>query len=241
MYRKSCLYILILIFILIPTSAIVSSSEEKDDLYPSQREIMVKTQIEARGIKDEAVLRAMRTVKRHLFVPNSHRRYAYVDSALPIEDDQTISQPYIVAYMTEQLQLKPEHSVLEIGTGSGYQAAVLAEICENVYTIEIIESLATKAKSLLTKLGYQTIHFKTGDGYQGWKEQAPFDRIIVTAAPKNIPQPLIDQLKDGGRMVIPVGDRSQTLLVLTKSNGVIKKQEVLPVRFVPMTGKAEDL
>ena len=225
-------------FLLFVFSAVYVFSDGEESKYKLLRESMVKNQIEARGVKNELVLHAMRTVKRHLFVPAKSREYAYRDSALPIAENQTISQPYIVALMTELLQSKPEHSILEIGTGSGYQAAVLAEICGNVYTIEIVEPLAKQAKSLLTSLGYQTIQFKTGDGYQGWEEHAPFDGIMVTAAPKQIPQPLVEQLKEGGRMVIPVGDQNQTLMLLTKKGGVLHKKEIIPVRFVPMTGEA---
>ncbi|NIS60942.1 MAG: protein-L-isoaspartate(D-aspartate) O-methyltransferase [Proteobacteria bacterium] len=198
---------------------------------------MVETQIRARGIKDDAVLRAMRNVDRHKFVPEEIRQQAYSDRPLPIGEGQTISQPYIVALMTELLELRKGDRVLEVGTGSGYQAAILAELADYVYTIEIIESLALSAERLLRELGYRNIDVKTGDGYIGWEEFAPFDAIIVTAAPTHIPQPLLDQLKEGGRLVIPVGDYYQELKKITKVKGQIKSQNVTPVVFVPMTGE----
>jgi protein-L-isoaspartate(D-aspartate) O-methyltransferase len=172
--------------------------------------------------------------------PEKMRRFAYEDRPLPIGEDQTISQPYIVALMTELLGLKGGEKVLEIGTGSGYQAAILAEIAKEVYTIEIIESLANTAEERLQKMGYKNITVKWGDGYQGWEEHAPFDGVIVTAAPDHIPQPLVDQLKIGGRMVIPVGDYFQELKLLTKTEEGVKEKSVLPVRFVPMTGEAQE-
>lgn len=239
MNRKRINVIACLLLISSITSFHFVHSDEDDAAYKTLRNNMVKHQIEARGVKNALVLHAMRSVERHLFVPQKYRNHAYMDSALPIENNQTISQPYIVALMTELLEPKPEHKILEIGTGSGYQAAVLAEICEDVYTIEIVEPLAKQAKTLLTSLGYHTIQFKTGDGYQGWEEHAPFNGIIVTAAPKQIPQPLVDQLKEGGRMVIPVGDVNQTLMLLIKTDGELQKKEIIPVRFVPMTGQAQ--
>ena len=206
-----------------------------------ERERMVQMDIQARGVKDESVLRAMRQVERHRFVPDFLQLLAYADHPLPIGEDQTISQPYIVALMTELLSLGPEDRVLEIGTGSGYQAAVLAEIAKEVYTIEIIPSLAESAEKRLKELGYQKVWVRAGDGYLGWPEKAPFDAIVVTAAPENIPQPLIDQLKIGGRMVIPVGGfPAQTLYLIRKTESGIEKEEVIPVRFVPMTGLAQD-
>ena len=204
-----------------------------------KREWMVKTQIESRGVKDPLVLKAMRQVPRHLFVPKTYQEEAYADEPLPIGEGQTISQPYIVALMTELLGLKGEEKVLEIGTGSGYQAAILAEIAKEVYSIEIICLLAEKAESTLKELGYKNITVKCGDGYQGWKEHSLFDGIIVTAAPDHIPQPLVDQLKIGGRLVIPVGELFQELILVTKTEKGIKKENVIPVRFVPMTGEAE--
>jgi len=179
----------------------------------------------------------MRNVDRHKFVPEEIRHQAYSDRPLPIGEGQTISQPYIVALMTELLELKKGDTVLEVGTGSGYQAAILAELADYVYTIEIIESLAVSAERLLRELGYGNIDVKTGDGYIGWKEFAPFDAIIVTAAPPHVPHPLLDQLKEGGRLVIPVGDYYQELKKITKVKGQIKSQNVTPVVFVPMTGE----
>lgn len=204
-----------------------------------KRDLMVKTQIETRGVKDPLVLQAMRKVPRHLFVPGAYQDEAYADEPLPIGEGQTISQPYIVALMTELLGLKGSEKVLEVGTGSGYQAAVLAEIAKEVYSIEIICPLAERAESTLKESGYRNITIKCADGYQGWKEHSPFDGIIVTAAPDHIPQPLVDQLEIGGRLVIPVGDLFQELILVTKTEQGIKKENVIPVRFVPMTGEAE--
>lgn len=209
---------------------------QREPDFGSLREQMVIEQIEARGIKDPRVLDAMRKVERHKFVPESIQPLAYFDSALPIGEGQTISQPYIVALMTELLQLKGNERVLEIGTGSGYQAAVLAELAGEVYTIEIEELLARRAEKLLGDLGYENITVQVGDGYIGWEEYAPFDAIIVTCAPPHVPQPLIDQLAEGGRMVVPVGTYYQELKLLTKTAGEIDSSSVIPVRFVPMTG-----
>src|SRR5213596_1826779 len=196
---------------------------------------MVQQQLEARGINDGRVLAAMAKVPREEFVPPESRAASYADGPLPIGYGQTISQPYIVAFMTEQLRLKPSDRVLEIGTGSGYQAAILAELMSQVYSIEIVEPLAKNAEATLQRLGYENVHVKIGDGYKGWPEAAPFDAIIVTCAPEKVPQPLIDQLKDGGRVVIPVGERfAQQLYLLEKKNGQIKESVTLPVRFVPM-------
>ncbi|HDI51088.1 protein-L-isoaspartate O-methyltransferase [candidate division KSB1 bacterium] len=215
------------------------AKKANQNVYRELREQMVKKQIQARGVTDEAVLKAMRKVPRHLFVPEMYRDMAYQDTPLPIGAGQTISQPYIVAYMTQALNLKGNEKVLEIGTGSGYQAAILAEIVDEVYTIEIIPELATRAARLLKKLKYDNIFVKQGDGYKGWPEYAPFDAIIVTAAPEQIPQPLIDQLKENGRMVLPVGNEYQDLILVTKKDGKVHKQFLLPVRFVPMVGEAE--
>jgi protein-L-isoaspartate(D-aspartate) O-methyltransferase len=207
--------------------------------FAAQRERMVQQQLKPRDIKDERVLAAMAKVPREEFVPQDSRAASYEDGPLPIGYDQTISQPYIVAFMTEQLRPKPADRVLEVGTGSGYQAAILAELMAEVYTIEIVEPLAKTAEATLSRLGYKNIRIKVGDGYQGWPEQAPFDGIIVTCAPDKVPQPLIDQLKDGGRMVIPVGERfAQQLYLLEKKNGQLKESVTLPVRFVPMAGEA---
>lgn len=198
---------------------------------------MLEDQIIARGIKSQAIIDAMLEIDRHMFVPDHQKKNAYSDRPLPIGYNQTISQPYIVAYMTEKLKVERNHKVLEIGTGSGYQAAILSKLCKYVYTIEIIPELAQVASKALTDQGFNNISFKTGDGYNGWVEEAPFDRIIVTAAPDKIPEKLIDQLKPDGRMIIPVGDplSMQYLWVVTKQEGArYKKQKILPVRFVPM-------
>jgi protein-L-isoaspartate(D-aspartate) O-methyltransferase len=206
--------------------------------FRTMREKMVETQIRARGVKDPRVLSAMLKVERHLFVPAESQASAYDDHPLPIGEGQTISQPYIVALMTELLELKGDEKVLEVGTGSGYQAAILGELAREVYSIEIIEKLAASARDLLLRLGYKNIFVKAGDGYLGWPEVAPFDGIIVTCAPDHIPQPLLDQLKEGGRMVVPVGSYSQELVKITKRFGRIEKTNVIPVMFVPMTGDA---
>ncbi len=205
--------------------------------FQSMKEKMVETQIRARGIKDERILHAMLRVDRHEFVPGEVRHLAYADRPLPIGEGQTISQPYIVALMTELLELKKGDRVLEVGTGSGYQAAILAELVDHVYTIEIVDSLARSAEKILKRLGYTNIDVKIGDGYIGWEEFAPFDAIIVTAAPSHIPQPLVDQLKEGGRLVIPIGDYYQELKKITKVKGQINSQDIIPVVFVPMTGE----
>jgi len=206
----------------------------------TERQHMVVEQLEQRSIYDSAVLGAMSRVPRHLFVPVNVRPEAYADTALPIGYGQTISQPYIVALMSSLLGVNPGDRVLEIGTGSGYQAAVLAEMGTEVWTIEIIAPLGEHAERTLKDLGYSSIHLRIGDGYQGWPDQAPFDAIIVTAAPPLIPKPLLDQVKVGGRIVVPVGGAFQDLLVLTKRpDGGFDERTVLPVRFVPMTGEAE--
>jgi protein-L-isoaspartate(D-aspartate) O-methyltransferase len=203
--------------------------------FAAQRQRMVAQQLKPRGIKDERVLAAMAKVPREEFIPADVRAGAYEDGPLPIGYDQTISQPYIVAFMTEQLGPKPSDRVLEIGSGSGYQAAILAELVTDVYTIEIVEPLAKTAEATLQRLGYKNVHINVGDGYKGWPAEAPFDAIIVTCAPEKVPQPLVDQLKDGGRMVIPVGERfAQQLYLLEKKNGQLKESATLPVRFVPM-------
>jgi len=202
-----------------------------------EREAMVRGQLEARGIADERVLAAMRRVPRDQFVPPDQRPHAYEDRPLPIGEGQTISQPYIVAFMTELLEIQEGEKVLEIGTGSGYQAAILAELTPHVYTIEILPGLARRAEETLRGLGYKGVKVKAGDGYLGWPEHAPFDAIIVTCAPEEVPGPLEEQLKEGGRMVIPVGPQwtAQTLYLLRKESGELGQTAVLPVRFVPMT------
>ncbi len=200
-----------------------------------ERSQMVTTTIEQRGVEDEAVLEAMRTVQRHLYIPAPLRDRAYQDSPLPIGHNQTISQPYIVALMTELLQVSPEHRVLEIGTGSGYQAAVLAEMGATVFSIEIICELAERAVHDLNATGYENVTVRCGDGYKGWPDEAPFDRIIITAAPPELPQALVDQLADGGRLVVPVGEDEQMLQVVEKdADGNVEISDKLPVRFVPM-------
>jgi protein-L-isoaspartate(D-aspartate) O-methyltransferase len=230
--------LLALLVVLLASSA--PPMDAQTDPFRERRERMVETQIRARGVFDELVLQAMNRVPRHLFVPEGVRAQAYDDYPLPIGARQTISQPYIVALMTSLLDLEGGEKVLEIGTGSGYQAAVLAEIAREVYTVEILEPLAANAQKTLTSLGYQNVHFRVGDGYAGWSEGAPFDGIVVTAAPEKVPQPLLDQLKVGGRLVIPVGNFLQDLMVLTKNaNGGFDKKNVIPVRFVPMTGEAQ--
>ncbi len=203
--------------------------------YEKLREKMVNNQIKRRGVSDEKVLAAMNNVERHLFVSKEYINNAYEDSPLPIGEGQTISQPYIVAFMTEILKLDKTKKVLEIGTGSGYQAAVLSEVAGKVYSIELIESLGKQAKTLLKKLNYNNVEVKIGDGYQGWKEHAPFDAIIVTCSPTHIPEKLKEQLAEGGLMIIPVGPRfSQELILLKKKKGKIKQTDVIAVRFVPM-------
>ncbi len=202
--------------------------------FQRERELMVKEQIEARGIKDARLLTAMRKVKRHLFVPPAYRHRSYEDSPLPIGEGQTISQPYIVGLMTALLELKEDDRVLEIGTGSGYQAAILGELVKEVYTIEILEPLATRSKELLQELGYNNIKVKQGDGFLGWPEYAPFEAIIVTCAPEEVPAPLLEQLAEGGRLVIPVGDQWQELKLIRKKEGKITTENIIPVRFVPM-------
>lgn len=207
------------------------------------RRLMVEQQVRRRGITDPLVIAAMGKVPRHLFVPEAQRPAAYRDTPLAIGQGQTISQPYMVARMTELLGIGPEDKVLEIGTGSGYQSAVLSEIVGpkgQVYTIEIVAPLGIQARNLLEERGYHNVHVRIGDGYQGWLEEAPFDAIIVTAAPPEIPQPLLDQVRIGGRIVLPVGEILQDLHVLTRlRDGTFDRQKVLPVRFVPMTGQAQ--
>ena len=234
---KSAFSLVLLFGILSPW--IAASSEE--NAYESSREAMIEEQLTRAGrdIRDERVLKAMAKVPRHEFVPKWQQRFAYEDRPLAIGYDQTISQPFIVAYMTEQLQPRPEDKVLEVGTGSGYQAAVLAELVDEVYySIEIVEPLAEEAARTLKRLGYENVHTRAGDGYKGWPEKAPFDAIIVTCAPEEIPEALVEQLKEGGRMMIPVGpvEAPQKLYLLEKRNDRIEKKAVMDVRFVPMTG-----
>jgi protein-L-isoaspartate(D-aspartate) O-methyltransferase len=207
--------------------------------YAVVRAEMVREQLQGRGIRNPRVLEAFRKVPRHELVPEEQRPYAYQDRPLSIGYGQTISQPYVVAVMTETLDLSGHERVLEVGTGSGYQAAVLAELAREVYSIEIVEPLAERSGKDLARLGYGNVHVRQGDGYRGWPEHAPFDAIVVTAAPDHVPQPLVDQLADGGRLVIPVGRWSQDLLLITKHGDRVQEERLLGVRFVPMTGEAE--
>lgn len=205
------------------------------------RNQLVDEEIVGAGVKDPRVIQSMRDTPRHEFVPIAERANAYVDMALPIGSGQTISPPFVVAYMTEQIEPKPDDVVLEIGTGSGYQAAILSPLVKQVYTIEIVESLGKRAASTLKRLKYQNIVTKIGDGYKGWPEHAPFDKVIVTCSPENVPQPLIDQLKEGGRMVVPLGERyQQSLYLFKKVEGKLVREALLPTLFVPMTGAAEE-
>ncbi len=219
-----------------------ATSELAASDFPEQRqarERMVREQIEARGIHDPRVLEALRRVPRHLFVPAEMVPSAYEDGPLPIGQGQTISQPYIVAFMSEALELKPQDKALEIGTGSGYQAAVLARLAREVYSIEILEPLAKQAAERLARLGISNVHLRVGDGYRGWPEAAPFDAIVVTAAPDHIPQALLAQLREGGRMVLPIGRFEQDLVRIRRTPEGISREVLLPVRFVPMVGEAE--
>jgi protein-L-isoaspartate(D-aspartate) O-methyltransferase len=205
------------------------------------RAAMVREDLAGQGIKNERVLKAFLETPRHELVAQKYRHLAYFDMAIPIGDSQTISGPFVVAYMTEQLDPQPTDKVLEIGTGSGYQAAILSPLCQEVYTIEIVEQLGYTAKRALERLKYKNVHVKVGDGFLGWPEQAPFDKIIVTCSPEKVPVPLVEQLKEGGRMVIPVGERYQQVLYLMKKvNGKLEQEILRPTLFVPMTGKAED-
>lgn len=226
----------ILPFILLCTTLLFAFQE---DPFKEKREKLVLQSIEKRGVKDKTVMTSMKTVKRHLFVPENYISNAYDDRPLPIGYGQTISQPYIVAYMTEAVNPKPEYKVLEIGTGSGYQAAVLAEIIKEVYTIEIIPELGNAAAARLKKLGYKNVNVKVSDGYFGWKEHGPYDAIIVTAAAEFVPPPLIEQLKDGGKIVIPIGSpfMNQMLMLIEKKGKKITTKSLLPVVFVPFTRK----
>lgn len=215
-------------------------SNNEESKFSQSRWAMVENQLSARAIGDSKVLKAFLDVPRHMFVPNEYIHTAYSDSPLSIGFEQTISQPYIVALMTELLNIDKGDKVLEVGTGSGYQTAILAEIGYEVFTIEIIEELGLRTKDLLETLGYASVHYKIGNGYDGWPEHAPFDKVIVTAAPNQIPQALMWQLKRGGKMVIPVGDNNQNLLLITKSEKGVDIKTITPVRFVPMTGKSHE-
>ncbi len=225
---------------LMPASGCLSALDDEGTIR-ARRETMVETQLEARGIKDKAVLDAIRKVPRHRFVPEPLRDRAHEDGPLPIGEGQTISQPYIVAWMTELIVPRKGMRVLEIGTGSGYQAAVLAECVDEVDTIEIVPALGRRAEQVLRELGYRNIHTRIGDGYHGWPERAPFDAIILTAAPPDdIPKPLLDQLKIGGRLVAPVGRGAQVLVRITRTETGFERENLAPVLFVPMTGKAQE-
>jgi protein-L-isoaspartate(D-aspartate) O-methyltransferase len=212
---------------------------EADARWAAARRKMVAEQLVARGIVDGRVLAAMSAVPRHLFVPPDGRAEAYGDFPLPIGLDQTISQPYVVAYMTQALEVREDARILEIGTGSGYQAAVLARLCREVYSIEVVPDLSARAASTFASLAIGNVSLRVGDGYRGWPEKAPFDGIVVTAAPPEIPQPLVDQLAVGGRMIVPVGDLYQDLVLIERTEDGVRTSKVLPVRFVPMTGEAQ--
>ena len=221
----------------IPTIPLETLAQPSEESLRARRLAMVAEQIEARGVRDPRVLESMREVPRHRFVPAQLVDSAYNDTPLPIGYGQTISQPYIVAYMSAALRVAPQHRVLEIGTGSAYQAAVLGELAKEVYTIEIVPELARQAARTLETLGYRNVHTREGDGYLGWPEAAPFDRIIVTAAPEHVPQPLVDQLAVGGRLVIPVGTSSQRMTIIQKTEKGVVRQQTIAVRFVPLVRK----
>jgi protein-L-isoaspartate(D-aspartate) O-methyltransferase len=212
----------------------------KEDSWMASREMMVVQQLRARGISDPRVLAAMGKVPRHELIPEENRGDAYGDHPVPIGEGQTISQPLIVAYMTECLELKGGEKILEVGTGSGYQAAILGELAREVYSIEIVPSLAQRAAADLARLGYANVHVREGDGYRGWPEEAPFDGIIITAAPPQVPQPLLDQLKVGGRLIAPIGVDVQQLVRITRTAAGFQEEKLVPVRFVPMTGEAQN-
>jgi protein-L-isoaspartate(D-aspartate) O-methyltransferase len=233
--RRAVFPVLLLVAAL---AAAMAAPPRPDDFAPARRRMI--EEIRAHDVKDPAVLAALDAVPRHLFVPESERRDAYENRPLPIGLGQTISQPSIVALMTSLLEVRPGHRILEVGTGSGYQAAVLSKLGAEVYSIEIVKPLGERARRTLAELGYRNVHLRIGDGYKGWPDAAPFDGIIVTAAPPRIPAPLLQQLKTGGKMVIPVGHAYQDLLVLTKRrDGGFDRRNVLPVLFVPMTGEAQ--
>lgn len=246
-YRSSVLLLMIMVSL-----SCLSSTQDRDKKNIMARDIkhteqnadtamwrikakmMVEKQLIGRDITDRRLIRAMENTPRHLFVPKNFREYAYYDGPLSIGEEQTISQPYVVAIMTQSLKLKGDERVLEIGTGSGYQAAILSQLVDTCYTIELIESLSDRATHVLKELGYSNVVVKTGDGYQGWPEHAPFDCIIITAAPEEIPPKLVEQLKTGGRMIVPVGKFYQELKLVTKTDKGINTKSIIPVRFVPM-------
>lgn len=231
----------VLLFYLIISIQSFMISIKPQGQYEEARHQMVEQQIKARGINDAGILNAMKDVKRHLFVPERYQDNAYEDRPLPIGEGQTISQPYIVAYMTEVIDPGPSDRILEVGTGSGYQAAVLSKLCDSVYSIEIVPTLGQKAKQTLNHLNYNNVKVKIGDGYQGWQKYAPYDAIIVTCAPTDIPSALKEQLAEGGKMIIPVGEAfNQQLIILHKTEGELIKDNALPVRFVPMVDEEGD-
>lgn len=235
-FQLSCLLVA---FVTMQT-VLVAQSKEKPELTKA-RQYMVETAVRQAGVTDQRVIRSMLTTRRHEFVPRKVFKRAYLDAGVPIGSGQTISSPFIVAYMTQTLDPQPTDRVLEIGTGSGYQAAILSPLVDEVYSIEIVESLGKRAAKVLKKLDYENVTTKIGDGYQGWKEHAPFDKIIVTCSPEDVPQPLIDQLKEGGKLVVPMGQRhQQTLFLMSKQEGKLVTEALRPTLFVPMTGAAED-
>ncbi len=244
------IYPILLIYVSLLISLIACSAKPKDsenrnmiqqEEWKELAEAMVNSQIKARGVSDQRVLDVMKNTPRHLFVPSDAARYAYYDSPLQIGHGQTISQPYIVGLMTESLELKGTEKVLEIGTGSGYQAAILSPLVDTCYSIEVLEPLARKAEALLKELEYNNVVVRWGDGYAGWEEHAPFDCIIITAAPPEIPEKLIEQLKVGGKMIVPVGTMLQELILITRTNKGIRKKSIIPVRFVPMVHPIEPI
>jgi len=237
--RGSAMSVVVVTTLILGCAAPVWSRNPASPSAQERREAMVRTQIARQGIKDPLVLKAMREVPRHLFVPEALRAHAYEDRALPVGEHQTISQPYIVALMTELARVEPGKRLLEVGTGSGYQAAILAQIGARVYTVEIIPALARRARQTLDSLGYRNIEYRVGDGYRGWPEAAPFGAILVTAAPDHIPPALVNQLEVGGRLVIPVGTSVQKLIVITRTADGVRREEIIPVQFVPMTGEAQ--
>jgi protein-L-isoaspartate(D-aspartate) O-methyltransferase len=234
--RIGFLLSVVLLSVPLPVGSLHQARRDTDiEPYTRQRASMVTEQLRQRGISDARLLDVMRTVPRHLFVPESLRPLAYADRPLPIGHGQTISQPFIVAYMTDALGVARMHRVLEIGTGSGYQAAVLAHLAREVYSVEIVPELARRASALLDSLGYSNVYVREGDGYAGWSEHAPFDRIIVTAAPDQVPEPLVDQLANEGRLIIPVGTSEQWLTLIEKTTAGVTQRRTIPVRFVPLT------
>ena len=237
MRHLSCTLVILMAIMTMPMCTAPQAGEQGDR--SSERRRMVAEQLRNRDVKDARVLSAMEKVPRHRFMPEGVREEAYGDHPVPIGHGQTISQPYIVGFMTEALDVQPEHRVLEIGTGSGYQAAILGELAGEVYTIEIVEPLAERARRTLEEQGYKNVHVRAGNGYNGWPEKAPFDRIMVTAAPDEVPPALIEQLKVGGIMAIPVGTLFQELRILRRTAEGMETLKTLPVRFVPMTGKKD--